>query len=163
MSYSVPSTETHTIKAILALIAVLLLAGCTARPSYVKPAISDPAGYATIQGSEVADTWPVSNQYTTIVGIDGSVPRGMDYDQPIEVSPGEHTIVVQFTHGERRAGLQTTVNFSAGKSYVAKAKEVGSSWLELGQVDIVIEETDTQQIVAQGTARVDYQIPVRVQ
>jgi hypothetical protein len=45
-------------------------------PAHVPPALSDPAGYATIQGSKVAGTWPVPDQYPTIVGIDGSVPRG---------------------------------------------------------------------------------------
>ncbi len=151
----------RTFGTLLAVVPVLLLAACASGPAYVPPALSDPAGYATIQGSKVADTWPVADQYTTIVGIDGSVPKGVAYDQPIEVSPGEHAIVVQFTHGDRRAGLQTTVSFEAGKSYTSKAKEVGSSWLEVGQVDIVIEEKDGQ-VVAKGVASVDYRIPARV-
>ncbi|MEM7024192.1 MAG: hypothetical protein AAF637_16620, partial [Pseudomonadota bacterium] len=149
-------------RALLTVASALLLATCASAPTYEPPAVSDPAGYATIEGSKVADTWPVADQYTSIVRIDGSVPRDAAYDHPINVSPGEHAIVVLFTHGQRRAGLQTTVNFEAGKSYVAKAKEVGSSWLELGQVDITIEEKDNAEVVASGTASVDYQVPVRV-
>ncbi len=53
------------------------------------------------------------------------------------------------------------MNFEAGKSYVAKAKEVGSSWLELGKVDILIEEKGSSKVVVEGTASVDYRIPVR--
>ncbi len=53
-----------------------------------------------------------------------------------------------------------TVSFEAGKSYTAKAKEVGSSRLELGQVDMVIEEKDGP-VVAKGVASVDYRMPAR--
>jgi hypothetical protein len=52
------------------------------------------------------------------------------------------------------------VSFEAGKSYTAKAKEVGSSRLELGQVDMVIEEKDGP-VVAKGVASVDYRMPAR--
>lgn len=154
-------TWAYVSRAVLIALAVLLSASWTDDPTYAQAGVSSATTNATIQGSKVADTWPEADQYTTIVRIDGSEPRDAAYDQPIDVSPGQHTIVVQFTHGKRRAGLQTTMNFEAGKSYVAKAKEVGSSWLELGKVDILIEEKGSSKVVVEGTASVDYRIPVR--
>jgi hypothetical protein len=117
------------------LILATLLSGCATKYA-PDPSLTAATG-ATLYGSRQANPNPFVKDLRTVVMAIDTQPTGAivwDWDQPILLSPGTHTIQFAVRLDQAGGGLATPMAFEAGKAYVLNGERNGTRgatvWLQ---------------------------------
>ncbi len=126
----------------------LVLSGCTSLPQGAP--VTEPAGPATIRGSEESSTL-LDNFTAFISAVDGqAVAAGRaGWDTPIELKAGRHVLTVEFKRGVFSAQTQVEVVAVAKANYRLKyttdARLFGkNSFCDFWIVDLATNRTVTE-------------------
>lgn len=124
---------------LLAVSLLSVMGGCATYPevSYYEPAvISGNVQMATLVGSRVKTTWPLDDETTWPLAIDGQPVRGRKdaFATMVPLAPGLRTIQVALTQGSFFGQVAFKVDVKPGAQLVAKSVMQGqrfaAMWIE---------------------------------
>lgn len=103
---------------------------------YEPPAAASNMQMATLVGSRVKTTWPLDDETTWLLSIDGQPVKGRKdaFATAVSIPPGARTIQVALTQGSFFGQIAFKIDVKPGAQLVAKSimqdKQFAAMWIE---------------------------------
>lgn len=116
-----------------------MIGGCATYPEasyYVPPTVASNEQMATIVGSRVKTTWPLDDETTWLLSIDGQSVKGRKdaFATAVPLASGSRTIQVALSQGSFFSQVMFKVDVKSGAQLVAKSimqdKQFAAMWIE---------------------------------
>ena len=140
------------------LLVPLLLASCSSVPQNIKyyspPAIVSELDRGAISGSQVSRSFPLDDETTYILGVNGDSVQGgkKAYAQPVLLAPGKHEIAVGWIQGAIFGSFVFSLSVESGARYVVKhqhpEKYIAKIWIENETTGAVVAKPEFVRVTA---------------